>query len=397
MKIAYFDCFSGASGDMILAALIDAGCDAAALEAGLRKLRVAGWKLSVQEVQKKGIAATRVHIDTEQQKEPRSLSTILDLIAKPALPGNVPLRASEIFRRLGEAEARIHNVPVETIHFHEVGALDAIVDIVGACIGLDLQKIDRVVCSPLNVGCGTVRTGHGVLPVPAPATADLLRGVPTYSTGIACELVTPTAAAILTTVADEFGPQPKMRVGAVGYGAGAADLAEQPNVLRLFVGEAVSTAETAAWDEEIAVIEANLDDMNPQIYGYFTEKALEAGALDVFSAPIQMKKGRPGTLLTVLCPEEDAERMIRLVFAETTTIGVRSHTVRRRCLARESVTVSTSFGPVRMKLASANGKVLNAAPEYEDCRKIAAEKNVPLRQVIAEALLAYERGGGKAS
>jgi len=397
MKIAYFDCFSGASGDMILAALIDAGCDPAALEAGLRRLPVPGWKLSVQKVQKKGISATRVCVETQEQHTHRSLAMILNMIARAELSANVQLRSSEIFRRLGQAEARVHDLPVEKIHFHEVGAVDAIVDIVGASLGLELLEIERVVCSALNVGGGVVRTAHGVMPVPAPATADLLRGVPTYASGIERELVTPTAAAILTTIATAFGPQPKMRVGAVGYGAGAADLTEQANVLRLFVGEAVSAAETAAWDEEIAVIEANLDDMNPQIYGYFTEKALEAGALDVFSAPVQMKKGRPGTLLTVLCREEDAERMVRLVFAETTTLGVRSHTERRRCLARESVTVSTSFGPVRMKLASANGKVLNAAPEYEDCRKIAAEKNVPLRQVISEAVLAYERSGGKAS
>jgi len=396
MKIGYFDCFSGASGDMILAALIDAGCDAAALEAGLRELPVSGWKLSIQKVQKKGISATRVRVETEEQKTHRSLGTILDLISRADLPPGVQSRASEIFRRLGETEAKIHDVPVEKIHFHEVGAVDAIIDIVGASIGLDLLKIERVECSALNVGGGIVRSAHGVLPVPAPATADLLRGVLTYSTGIDRELVTPTGAAILSTVVDEFGPQPKMRVAAIGCGAGAADLPEQPNILRLFVGDAVSAAESAAWDEETAVIEANLDDMNPQIYGYFTEKALEAGALDVFSTPIQMKKGRPGTLLTILCREEDAERMIRLVFTETTTIGVRSHTVRRRCLARDIVTVATSFGPVRVKLASANGKVLNAAPEYEDCRKIAAERSSP-RQVIAEAMLAYERSSGKAS
>lgn len=397
MKIAYFDCFSGASGDMILGALLGAGCDRAALEEGLRRLPVSGWKLAVEKVQRKGISATRVSVETAEQQAHRSLATILDLIARAGLPAGVQSRASEVFRRLGEAEARIHDVPVEKIHFHEVGAVDAIVDIVGASLGFELLGIERAICSALNVGGGLVRAAHGVLPVPAPATADLLRGAPTYSDGIERELVTPTGAAILTTLAAEFGPQPKMRVAAVGYGAGASELAEQANVLRLFVGEAAAAREAVAWDEEIAVIEANLDDMNPQIYGYFAEKALEAGALDVFSAPVQMKKGRPGTLLTVLCRQEGIEAMIGLLFSETTTIGVRSHTARRRILARESVTVSTSFGAVRMKLARANGRVLNAAPEYEDCRRIAAEKNVPLRQVIAEAFLAYERSGGKAS
>jgi len=396
MKIAHFDCFSGASGDMILGALVGAGCDAKALETSLRKLPVTGWQLSAGKVLKKGIGATRVRVDVAEQEAHRSLSAILELIGRADLPTRVQSRAAEVFHRLGEAEARIHGVPVEEVHFHEVGAVDAIVDIVGACLGLEWLGIERVTCSALNLGGGVVRAAHAFLPVPAPATADLLRGVPTYSTGIAHELVTPTGAAILTTVAAEFGPQPRMRVGAIGYGAGEADLPEQANVLRLFVGEAAAEV-SVAWDEETVVIEANLDDMNPQIYGYFMERALHAGALDVFSAPVQMKKGRPGTLLTVLCREEDAERLIRLVFAETTTIGVRSHTVRRRCLARGSVTVGTTYGPVRIKLASANGKVVNAAPEYEDCRRIAAEKNVPLRQVLAEAMLAYERSAGKAS
>jgi hypothetical protein len=396
MKIAHFDCFSGASGDMILGALIGAGCDPAALEAGLRKLPITGWRLSVEKALKKGIGATRMRVDVTEQKAHRSLSTILELVGRADLPARAQSCAAEIFRRLGEAEARIHGVPVEEVHFHEVGAVDAIVDIVGACWGLEWLGIERVTCSALNVGGGVVRAAHAFLPVPAPATADLLRGVPTYSTGIARELVTPTGAAILTTVAAEFGPQPKMRVGVVGYGAGEADLPEQANVLRLFVGEAAGEV-CAPWDEELVVIEANLDDMNPQIYGYFMERAFQAGALDVFSVPVQMKKDRPGTLLTVLCREEDTEHLIRVIFAETTTIGVRSHTVRRRCLARESVTVATSYGPVRIKLASANGTVLNAAPEYEDCRKIAAEKDVPLRQVLAEAMLVYERSAGKAS
>ena len=396
MKTAHFDCFSGASGDMILGALVGAGCDAGALESGLRKLAVSGWRLRVEKILKKGISATQVRVEIGEEKAHRSLSAILDLIGRADLPLRVRSQAADVFRRLGEAEGRIHAAPLEEIHFHEVGAVDAIVDIVGACLGLEMLGIERVTCSALNLGGGVARAAHAVLPVPAPATADLLRGVPTYSTGIERELVTPTGAAILTTLATQFGPQPRMRVAAIGYGAGEADLPEQANVLRLFVGQAAAEVD-AAWDEEVVVVEANLDDMNPQIYGYFMERALQAGALDVFSAPVQMKKGRPGMLLTVLCREEGAEELIRLVFAETTTIGVRSHTVRRRCLARESVVVATSYGPVRIKRSSANGKVLHAAPEYEDCRKIASEKNVPLRQVFAEAMLVYERTAGKAS
>lgn len=391
MKLGYFDCFSGASGDMILGALIDAGCDATALEAGLRRLPVEGWRLGVTKVKKKGIAATKVNVESQEHHAHRSLSAILDVIGRAELSASVKERASAIFRRLGEAEARVHNVPVEQIHFHEVGAVDAIVDIVGACIGFELLGLERFACSPLNVGGGVVKAAHGVMPVPAPATADLLRNAPTYSSGIARELVTPTGAAILATVCGEFGAQPRMRVSAIGYGAGTADLNEQANVLRLFVGEAVEASETAAWDEEIAVVEANLDDMNPQIYGYFQEKALATGALDVYTVPVQMKKNRPGTLLTVLCRTSDVEAMMKLIFAETTTIGARTYTARRRTLARECVTVETPFGAVRMKLARANGRVLNAAPEYDDCQRIAAEKNVPLKQVISEAMVEFER------
>jgi hypothetical protein len=391
MKIAYFDCFSGASGDMILGALLDAGCEAAALEADLRKLPLEGWRLGITKVKKKGIAATKVTLESHEHHAHRSLSTILEVIGRAELSAGVKARASAIFRRLGEAEARIHNVPVEQIHFHEVGAVDAIVDIVGACIGFELLGLERFVCSPLNIGGGVVKAAHGVMPVPAPATADLLRNTPTYSSGIERELVTPTGAAILTTVCSEFGAQPRMLVEVIGYGAGTADLSEQANVLRLFVGEAAETAGAGAWDEEIAVIEANLDDMNPQIYGYFQEKALAGGALDVYAVPVQMKKNRPGTLLTVLCRPEDADAMMKLIFAETTTIGARTYTARRRTLARESVTVDTPLGAVRMKLARANGRVLNAAPEYEDCQRIAAEKNVPLKQVIAEAMVEFEK------
>jgi uncharacterized protein (TIGR00299 family) protein len=389
MKLAYFDCFSGVSGDMTLGALLDAGCDLVRLREELRGLQVPGWELSAEKIWKNGMAATCARVKTEDQQKHRSLSAILQILRDSQLAPSVRDRASAIFQKLGEAEARVHDVPVEKIHFHEVGAVDAIVDIVGACVGFHALGIEKFACSPLNVGGGTVKMAHGVLPVPAPATANLLQGKPTYSSGVQRELVTPTGAAIVATLCESFGPQPPMSVSAIGYGAGAADLEGQPNVLRIMIGE---TAEKTVpgYDQEITVIEANLDDMNPQIYGYFQEKALAAGALDVFTTPVQMKKNRPGTLLTVLCQPVDAQALMMLIFAETTTFGVRTHSAQRRVLPREFVKVTTSFGDVRVKLSRVNGRILHVAPEYDDCRKLAEEKNVPLQRVISEALRGYE-------
>jgi len=292
MNLAYFDCFSGISGDMTLGALIDAGCDVARLRGELQRLQVPGWELSAERVWKNGMAATYAKVKTEDQKKHRSLTDILEILEKSELVPQVRDRASSIFQRLGEAEASVHDVPLEKIHFHEVGAVDAIVDIVGACIGFHALGIDRFACSPLNVGGGTAKMAHGDLPIPAPATANLLQGKPTYSNGVQRELVTPTGAAIVATLCDRFGPQPPMTVSAIGYGAGTADLEGQPNVLRIMTGESAEKA-VAGYDEEISVIEANLDDMNPQIYGYFLERALSAGALDVYTTPVQMKRIAP--------------------------------------------------------------------------------------------------------
>jgi uncharacterized protein (TIGR00299 family) protein len=294
-------------------------------------------------------------------------------------------RAGAIFRKLGEAEASVHDAPLEKIHFHEVGAVDAIVDIVGTCVGFAALGIEKFGCSPVNVGGGTAKMAHGVLPVPAPATARLLIGKPTYSSGVQKELVTPTGAAIVATLCESFGPQPPMMVSAIGYGAGTADLQEQPNVMRLMIGEELHQ-DVAPSDETIRVLEANLDDMNPQIYGYFLEKALAAGALDVFATPVQMKKNRPGFLITVLCAPQDEAKFEEMLFAETTTLGVRSTVAQRRILPREWVTVATQFGDVRIKVARVNGHIRQAAPEFDDCRKLAAEKNVPLQQVLEEAM-----------
>ena len=407
MKLVYFDCFSGISGDMTLGALVDAGCAVEHLRAELGGLQVPGWELTAEKVWKNGMAATYVKVVTEDQSKHRSLNVIFEILRKSQLAPTVRERAAAIFQKLGEAEARVHDVPLEKIHFHEVGAVDAIVDIVGACIGFEALGIEKFACSPLNVGGGTAKMAHGVLPVPAPATARLLMGKPTYSNGVQRELVTPTGAAIVATLCDSFGAQAEMSVSAIGYGAGTADIEGQPNVLRIMVGEEVSAAKgeekgaqagvpvLLGFDEEIAVIEANLDDMNPQIYGYFLEKSLAAGALDVYTTPVQMKKNRPGTLLTVLCKPQDTNALMSLIFAETTTFGARTYRAQRRVLPREWVSVATEYGDVRIKMSRVNGRILHVAPEYDDCRKLAVEKNVPLQRVISEALRSYEAGGKK--
>lgn len=374
---------------MTLGALLDAGVPQQQLREELRGLNVPGWELTVEKVWKNGMAATYVRVRTEDTTTHRSLTSILEIIAAAKLSDSVKRQASSIFRMLGEAEAAVHDVPLEKIHFHEVGAVDAIVDIVGACIGFSALGIEKFVCSPLNVGGGTAKMAHGVLPVPAPATAKLLLGKPTYSNGVQKELVTPTGAAIVSTLCDSFGPQPPMSVSAIGYGAGTTDLEGQPNVLRLMVGDSTGVgikAHKGFERETITVLEANLDDMNPQIYGYFQEKALAAGALDVFATAVQMKKNRPGMLVTVLCKSSDTSQLSELLFEETTTLGVRSYPAERLILPREWVPVATSFGEVRMKVARVNGRIEHASPEFDDCRKLAEEQNVPLHRVMEEAL-----------
>jgi len=393
-KLAYFDGFSGASGDMILGALVDAGLPLAQLEAELRKLPLTGWDIAAEKEQRGALQATHVQVSSTEAHHHRGLSKIESLIEQARVERGLSPRAAQmavrIFRRLGAAEAKVHGVPLEKVHFHEVGAVDSIIDIVGSAIGCDLLGIEQFASAPLNVGGGKVKTEHGILPVPAPATVELLQNVPTYSSGIERELVTPTGAAILATLATNFGAQPAMCVAAIGYGAGTAQLAEQPNVLRVMLGETVP-AQATPWDETITVIEANLDDMNPQIYGYFAEKALAAGALDVYATPVQMKKNRPGQLVTILCAPEKSAVLIELVFRETTTIGLRTWPAQRRILQREMVTVETSLGAVRMKLSRQNGHVLNASPEYEDCKRLAEERGVPLKDVLAQAAASYAK------
>ena len=376
---------------MVLGALVDAGADLRVIEAGLRKLGLENWRISAEKVKRGAIFATHVKVESQEDHHHRGLSIILKRIEDAKLAPRAAERAKKIFTRLAEAEAKVHQVPVEQVHFHEVGAVDSIIDIVGAAIGFELLGLDEFACSAFNVGAGQVNTAHGLLPVPAPATAELLRGAPMHSSGIPHELVTPTGAAIATTLATRFEEMPEMKLRAIGYGAGSKDLKEQANVLRLLIGESVITEAGEKWDAPVTVIETNLDDMSPQIYGYFAEKALAAGALDVFSTPVQMKKNRPGMLVTLLAESANVSRLIDLVFRETTTIGVRTYEARRKTLDREFVPVETPFGSVRMKISRMNGSVLNATPEYEDCQRIATERGIPLKQVIASASFEFQK------
>jgi uncharacterized protein (TIGR00299 family) protein len=424
MRIAYLDCFSGISGDMFLGALVDAGVPAEVLRQTVAELKV-GARLEVSRVQRSGISATKVdvrvrgkkdrpriaqpgtavphkHSHHEHPAQPRAavphshehghrgLKEIREIISRTGLPAGVQTTALSMFEALGAAEAKIHNVSVEKVHFHEVGAADAIVDIVGAAVGAEVLGVEEWVCSPLNVGSGAVACEHGRFPVPAPATVELLRGAPVYSSGIEAELVTPTGAAIVKTLAARFSSFPAMKIAATGYGAGTHDFYEHSNVLRLTVGEAASESRAAAPGQDtVTVLEASLDDLNPQLFGYVLERALAAGALDVFATSVQMKKNRPGMLLTVLAKPKDASKLAHLIFAETTTLGVRLREERREVLQRRSLSVKTPWGAVRLKVASLNGSVANFAPEYEDCRRIAARRRLPLKTVMQEAVRAY--------
>jgi uncharacterized protein (TIGR00299 family) protein len=393
LRIAYFDCFSGISGDMVLGALVDAGADLRQIEAELRKLGLENWSISAEKVQRGAIFATHVKVTSKEEHHHRGLSIILKRIEDAKLAPRAAHWAKRIFERLAAAEAKVHNIEIEKVHFHEVGAVDSIVDIVGSAIGFELLGIDEFACSRFDVGGGQVKTAHGVLPVPAPATAELIRGAPTYSSGIERELVTPTGAAIATTLATRYAEIPPMTLRSIGYGAGSAELKEKANVLRLLIGDGAESEVGEGWDSPVTVIEANLDDMSPQIYGYFAERALAAGALDVFSTPVQMKKNRPGQLVTLLSEPENVARLIDLIFSETTTIGVRTYDVRRKTLNREFVPVETPLGSVRMKVSRMNGTILNATPEYEDCQRIAVERGVPLKQVIAAATFEFQKSG----
>jgi uncharacterized protein (TIGR00299 family) protein len=378
--LCYLDAFSGISGDMLVGALADAGADRAAIVDALASLET-GATLSFDRVKRCGIAATKFHVAVEEARSHRHLPHILKMIEKAALPERAKQNAAAVFQRLGEAEAAVHQTPIEKVHFHEVGAADSIADIVGACLAFELLGVTAIVSSPLNVGSGTAQTAHGILPVPAPATAALLRGKPVYSEGPAAELTTPTGAALAVTLARDFGVLPPMKIARTGYGAGDHDFPGRANVLRVILGEETGATEATT----IAVLEANIDDLSPQILAYAMDRLLEKGALDVTLQPIEMKKGRPGTLLRVLARPEDREELAQTIFAETSTLGLRTYTAERRVQARRWVDVETPHGMVRMKVSSDGAY----APEFEDCRRIARESGVPLKHVIAEANFAY--------
>ncbi len=457
MRIAYLDCFSGISGDMFLGALIDAGVSPELLEDTVKALDI-GARVEVSKVVRGGISASKVDVYANGEKDlprevfweqrehgqshehgkehdhhhdgeigwscgsappptgrspvstkqhnhqhSRGLTEIRHIIEKAAISSNAKSTAITIFEALGQAEAAIHNTTIDQVHFHEVGAVDAMVDIVCAAVGAESLAIEEWLCSPLNVGGGTVKCAHGTLPVPAPATLKLLQDAPVYSSGPQVELVTPTGAAIVKTLSARFAPFPAMKIERSGYGAGTRDFPEHPNLLRITIGEgapaddaSISPSTSATSNDKIAVLEANLDDLSPQVLAYAMERLLAEGALDVFSIPVQMKKSRPGALLTVLAKLEDANRLTRTIFAETTTLGVRRREEQRQTLSRRWETVDTTWGPVRIKIANMNGSISNYAPEYEDCKTLAEAQHVPLRTVMQEAIQQYLRTERKA-
>src|SRR5579863_8696328 len=446
MRIAYLECFSGMSGDMFLGALVDAGVPAPVLEETVAAL-AAGARLEISRVARSGISATKVDVWVDGEKDlpreeywerqrsnehshehahehghshehtghshslpgessragvpapherrhehshGRGLTEIRQVISAAAISERAKKTAIAIFEALGAAEAKIHSTTIESVHFHEVGAVDALVDIVCAAVGAEALGVDEIVCSRLNVGGGMVKCAHGTFPVPAPATVELLGDAPVYSSGLQAELVTPTGAAIVKTLARRFAAFPEMTIEKAGYGAGSRDFPGHPNVVRLVIGEpAAKSLASKTASETVTVLEANLDDLNPQVFGYVMDRLLEEGALDAFAMPVQMKKNRPGTLLTVLCKPEHASNLTELIFAETTTLGVRRREEMRQTLARRWENVRTPWGDVRIKIASMNGTVTNYSPEYEDCRRIAAEHHVPLKTVMQEASRAY--------
>jgi uncharacterized protein (TIGR00299 family) protein len=381
MRTLYFDCFAGASGDMILGALVAAGVEPSVLREQLNLLDVEGFELSFEKTDRSGIAATFARVVTRHEHSHRHLADIRKIIDGSRLPQKVKDRALCIFSRLAEAEAHVHNQKIEQVHFHEVGALDAIVDVVGAAICFDLLDVERFVCSPLHVGSGTVEMDHGRFPVPPPAVAELLKGKPIYATDIKGELVTPTGAAIITTVCNEYGPLPSMQIERAGYGAGSREYERFPNVLRVFIGEEQSGG---LLDEHLWMIETNIDDMSPQLVSHVMERAFELGALDCYFTAVQMKKNRPAVLISVLCRSSERDELGRMLFSETTTLGFRSYAVERRALERAIVTAQTEYGSIDVKVARLNGRVINEMPEFEQCREAARNAGVPLR-VVEEA------------
>jgi len=386
MTLAYVNCPAGVSGNMLLGAMLDAGLGLDALEEGLAGLQMSGYEIVARKVRKRGISGTHVLVRTSGDEPERHLSDILEIIEGATLPARVKEQSRAIFTRLAQAEAKVHGTTIDDIHFHEVGGVDAIVDIVGSALGFSLLGVERVYSSALHLGTGTVQCAHGLLPVPAPATLELVKGVPVFGWDVEAELVTPTGAAILTTLADSYGSTPMMRVEKVGYGAGSRDL-PFPNLLRLTIGTA--TADAADYEEDVVIVmETNIDDMNPEWYEQVMNRLFDAGALDVFLTPVQMKHNRPAVQVSVISAPEYVSGLLEVVFAETTTIGVRTHSVQRCKLRREAIAVETPYGPVAVKVARQGGKVVNVSPEHQDCQQVATERGLPLKEVYQAALAA---------
>lgn len=391
MKIAYFDCFAGASGDMILGSLLDVGLSLETLRNELAKLHLTHYDLSVRKVTKKGIGGSQALVtidDHHHHHHHRHLHDIEQILEKSDLDTNIIEKSIRIFHRLAEAEAHVHQTTVDRIHFHEVGAMDAIIDVVGSVAGLAALGVEEIHCSPLHVGSGTIQCAHGTLPVPAPATADLIKGKPVYATGVRGELLTPTGAAVLTTLATGFGPMPPMTVDAVGYGAGTSDFSI-PNLLRLVVG-ASSDDHQGYLVEKVAVAETNLGDTNPQMCDHLIRTMLDMGALDVFVVPMHMDRNQPGSLVTVICTPDRQEELSEFLLQEATTTGLRWR-MDHRIKARRSIEeVVTPYGPVKVKVAHAKGSIVNVTPEYEDCKRVAMEKSVSLQDVMEQVRMAAE-------
>ncbi|MDP3259685.1 MAG: nickel pincer cofactor biosynthesis protein LarC [Thermodesulfovibrionales bacterium] len=386
MKIAYFDCSSGISGDMCLGALIDAGVPVAKLENELRKLPIKGYKLKVKRVKRSGFPATKADViqklEVRSKKlEVRRWKDIEHLIKNSQLSDGIKKKGLSIFRRLFTAEAEVHGETFDAAHLHELGAVDCIVDIFGTVIGLKLLGIEKVYSSGVNTGGGSVRTKHGILPVPAPATAELLKGIPVYSDGIDYELTTPTGAVILKEISSSFGTIPDMVIEKIGIGAGNKDFKDKPNVLRILIGQGKKQSAESR-EQKVAVIETTIDDMNPQIYEYVMERLFKAGALDVYLTQLIMKKGRPGIKLTVLCNSKEKEKMMKIIFEETTTIGLRFYEAGRQTLKREIKEINTALGKVKVKTSKLGSRIIKTAPEYEDCKKLAKKLNMPLIEVM---------------
>jgi pyridinium-3,5-bisthiocarboxylic acid mononucleotide nickel chelatase len=394
MKTLYFDCFAGASGDMILGALVALGVEREELLRQLSLLNFSGYEVSFETVDRSGLSATKAFVKIPHEHQHRHLSHIVKIINESGLNDSVKKRAIEIFTTLGHAEAKMHNVPVEKVHFHEVGAMDAIIDIVGACIGFELLGVEEFYASKMHVGSGMVKMAHGTFPVPPPAVAEMLKDAPIYSTDITGELVTPTGAAIISTLVKEYGKIPEMTVKSVGYGAGTREYKDFPNVLRLILGNIETQrrrdAEKKIEVSQLSLLETNIDNLSPEVLGFVMERAFEAGALDCWFEAIQMKKNRPAVKIAILCEPSERDKFMQLLFAETTTLGVRVSEIERHCLPREFAKVSTEYGEIDVKFARLDDKTVKFAPEYEQLRTAAVENNVPLREVEAAARKAFE-------